>query len=278
MRTDPGHAAMASAFLLLSGISALADDGASAPHWSGFSVALGGGTSKVENDYTFDGIRGVPAHPNFGNLTITGNVGASDSSDWDGFGSLQAGYDHVISGRFLVGAFVDFDFANDRSSDVSYVENNPTLAFTAGNPTFASSIALAGTVETEKVWTVGGRIGAIIQPHLLVYGLAGYSEMDISGQFTAFYQDQFNNNVQLPTVRLSDRWSGYTVGGGGEYAFHENMTLRLEYRYAKFDGDSLSANQQYAAFGVQNSDTINASVDDIEMHSVRGMLVFKLGH
>ncbi len=48
-------------------------------------------------------------------------IGLSSSSnddDWNFFGTVQVGYDHLLGNRFLVGAFADFDFYKDADAHI----------------------------------------------------------------------------------------------------------------------------------------------------------------
>ena len=69
---------------------------------------------------------------------------ASDNS-WSAFGTLQVGYDRLITDRILIGAFADFDFYRDADLDLSDKDyHHNKLRGT-----------LNGRVERDSMWSVG---------------------------------------------------------------------------------------------------------------------------
>ena len=78
-------------------------------------------------------------------------------------------------------------------------------------------------LDYNHQWTVGGRAGTLLTPDVLAYALVGYTELDTSNLRFGYH------NISVGT------FSGYTVGGGLETAFGENMLVGLEYRYSDLD-------------------------------------------
>jgi outer membrane immunogenic protein len=61
-----------------------------------------------------------------------------------------------------------------------------------------------------------------------------------------------------------DDWrGGWTVGGGVEYAFTNNLTTRLEYRYTSFEGED-------SVF-----DNVSFGGDELDFHAIRLGLSYK---
>lgn len=255
--------------------TSLADRASAEGEWNGFNFGVGAGAAIIERGLDIEGVRGVPNSPFFGNLSIIGQTGKSDNG-WTGFATLHAGYDRQLNRFILIGAFTDFDFASSTNVNSSVIETDPEVRFTAGNPNFNPSVQLDGDFKTDEVWTLGGRIGFIASPKLLFYAFGGYSELKVSGEFTGLYSDNFSN-VALPKLTLDDRLTGYTVGVGSEISIMDGLALRAEYRYSRFDGKSVRVTQEYPGFGVDNRDSLTADIDDIDQHSVRGLLVMKIG-
>ena len=94
--------------------------------------------------------------------------------DWSAFGTAQIGYDRLLGGRFLIGAFADYDFLRDAELTFSNKRHNRSLV---------------GSVEKDGMWTVGGRLGFLATPRVLLYGLAGYSQMSLEGNLAAHFDD-----------------------------------------------------------------------------------------
>ncbi|MET4085771.1 outer membrane beta-barrel protein [Bradyrhizobium sp. S3.5.5] len=130
--------------------------------------------------------------------------------------SVFAGFDVQVAPRFVVGGFVDYDWSRQRTTA------------SASSPFFGQSLS-AALPSLDQGWTIGGRAGFLVTPDILLYGLAGYSEMRINN---------WNLNYVILgggpsfTVQESGLTShGYTVGAGAEYRLASNVSLRGEYRY-----------------------------------------------
>lgn len=130
--------------------------------------------------------------------------------------SVFAGFDVQVAPRFVVGGFVDYDWSRQRTTA------------SASSPFFGQSLS-AALPSLDQGWTIGGRAGFLVTPDILLYGLAGYSEMRINN---------WNLNYVILgggpsfTVQESGLTShGYTVGAGAEYRLANNVSLRGEYRY-----------------------------------------------
>jgi len=110
----------------------------------------------------------------------------TDSSDSGLIGGFQLGFDKQM-GRVVVGVFGDYNW-----SDINAKNND---------------------------WTVGGRIGFLVDPRMMVYGLAGYTQADYD---EADYE-------------------GWTIGGGAEYAVTDNIFVGTKYTYTDL-GEETTAN------------------------------------
>ena len=132
-------------------------------------------------------------------------------------------------------------------------------------------VALDGvtTVEQEVNWlaTVRGRLGYLITPQALVYFTGGAAWADIDYRAIA---RQASNNYDA-SASLSDTASGYTLGGGLEWAFYGNWLLRAEYLYY-----NLSSSQSVVAQAdLYPGFPSGFSWDDLKIHTVRGGLSYK---
>jgi opacity protein-like surface antigen len=195
----------------------------------------------------------------FGGFTEAANL---VQDDWQGFGTIQFGADHLFHDRFLVGLFADVDLY--RNADSSFFG-------------YDDKLALTNKFELNRVWNVGGRVGFLLHPELLLYGVGGYTQADVEDSTDIDFKHG-------PTLSLSntDKLKGYFVGGGGEWQFHKNIGLKVEYRYAKYrsEGDSASATgydvDYYHDYKFETSKYYSAKADyDADIHSVRGVLVFR---
>jgi len=192
--------------------------------------------------------------------------------EWDVFGTVQIGYDRLVHQRFLIGAFADFDFYSGSSSS------------------FSGSLGDLGSVDgsfgLNHVWSVGGRLGYLASPRLLLYGVAGYTQASVDG--SVYVQ---LDGVPGLTLAMPDELHGYFVGGGGEFKLRRNLSLKLEYRWSDFGSVSASAsgvdigdkvdcvkNPTCAKCQEQTVANYSAHADfDAGIHSVRANLVYKFG-
>lgn len=108
-----------------------------------------------------------------------------DGSDSGLIGGFQLGFDKQM-GRVVAGVFGDYNW-----SDISAKNND---------------------------WTIGGRIGFLIDPRMMVYGLAGYTQADYD---EADYE-------------------GWTAGVGAEYALTDNIFLGGKYTYTDLGEETLA--------------------------------------
>jgi outer membrane immunogenic protein len=161
-------------------------------------------------------------------LAFRPTPGTTDLGGEGGFGTVVLGYDHQIGARWVAGVFTDFDF-----SDVS-----GKVAVVGGGLRF----------DHNYTWSVGARVGTLVNPTTLVYGTGGYSqaEFEISG-----------------LANDSNTFEGYFVGAGIETFLRENWALKLEYRFSDFGEDVFGAPGNFL---------------DPSLHTARLVLSYKLGH
>jgi outer membrane immunogenic protein len=212
--------------------------------WSGFYIGaqLGYAWSNNDNDFALPGAyRLDPA----GNLVpFTDGLNRGDS---DGFlAGAHAGY-NVQLGGFVVGVEGDIEgvFGDDDDDDpfggvVIRDVNGNIVSYSFGPHTLDWQASLRA------------RLGVAFD-RLLVYGTGGFAFGGASGAF--HHGGLFNGN--------DDTLNGWTVGAGVEWAFTNNMTARLEYRYTNFDRDD----------DFFNNVTVGGS--DFDFHTIRAGVSFK---
>lgn len=206
---------------------------------------------------------------------------SSEDDDWSLFGTLQVGYDRLLTDRFLIGVFADYDFYRD--SDLTFFKEK-------------HGDWINGKVERDGMWTIGGRLGVLLSPRILVYGLAGYSRMNLEGQMNAYFTDPhdyiFNSNPTDLKLRIDDNVDGWTAGGGLEAKLDKRWSLKFEYRWSHFGGASAEVdNTRYDSTSLSSCYNYNKKckwirkihengrldLDDTDIHSVRAVLSLKLG-
>ena len=138
----------------------------------------------------------------------TGSAFSGTLNNWGAMGGLQAGYNWQF-GNVVAGVEVDANVLG------------------AGSTQTNSGLGITDSIKSPGfLLTVRPRLGWAFDHRTLVYGTAGY----------AFETVQVNDSVIFggPTSALSDvsgRQSGWTAGGGLEYAFSRGVSAKIEYLY-----------------------------------------------
>jgi len=161
--------------------------------WTGFYVGASAG-------YAFGDGRSV-----VGGLAPGFLGGGNSKSLGDGFiigGTV--GYNYQVSPMFVVGV----------EADLSYLDVGKTV--TNGFVTVSQDMTYFGTVR--------GRLGLTFD-RFMVYGTGGLAYANVESTTS------INGLGNFYTGRKDDTRVGYTVGGGVEYAFTNNLSAKVEYLY-----------------------------------------------
>ncbi|MGA2043697.1 MAG: outer membrane protein [Roseiarcus sp.] len=165
--------------------------------WTGFYVGVNGGFGTTD-------LRGN----SFGPFAGVGPVSAFGSPSGGLIGGT-VGYNYQI-GQFVIGAEASLDWA-DLSKSRSFFNGS------------------SDKLKVDSIGNVLGRLG-YAWDRTLFYAAGGYAGGDVhaSGFNDAFY------GVNFPG---SSGWrSGYAVGGGIEYAFTNNISVKGEYLFSQLQG------------------------------------------
>ncbi len=166
--------------------------------------------------FTWTGLyAGVNAGYGFGKFTRDGR----NFDDPSGFvGGGQIGYNQQF-GQFVAGVEADLQYAD----------------LTANGRTFLAPIG--SKAELDYFGTIRGRLGVAFD-RALVYATGGYA--------------YGGSTVSIPFVGSDDAFhNGYTLGGGIEYAFTNNVTAKAEYLYTdlenkKFFNNTVRAGAEFS--------------------------------
>jgi outer membrane immunogenic protein len=169
---------------------------------------------------------------------------AGFGGDNDSFlAGVHAGYNYQI-GSLVVGVEGDIEglFGDDDDDDFSGVVFNGTT----GQPaTFAFN---SNTLDWQG--SIRARVGFAFD-RAMIYATGGFAFGGVSGGF-----GNMNNNGD-------DTITGWTLGAGVEYAFTNNLTTRVEYRYTQFEGND-------SVF-----DNVTFGGDELDFHAIRVGLSYK---
>jgi outer membrane immunogenic protein len=203
--------------------------------WTGFYFGgtVGGGwmtsdsTEAVTSTFCNAAVVGCAA--NTISTTFAGIVPAGYSTTHAGFvAGVEAGYNWQL-GQYVVG--IETDLSGSGISGSTSISNSAPV------PGFASTVFAYG-VHSEKLdyfGTVRGRAGYLVTNALLAYGTGGFAYGDASSS-NALGTSVSNCLCALsPTGESSSsKHAGWTVGGGLEWMFAPNFTVKGEYLYYNF--------------------------------------------
>ncbi|MDR2219962.1 MAG: porin family protein [Methylobacillus sp.] len=174
---------------------------------------------------------------------------------------VQLGYDWQLgAGRnFVLGVEADINWSDMQDSDRKSPLYNYDGSF-AGNPDSKQTVS----ADLDWLSTVRLRAGFLPQPNWLIYATGGLAigkvkyRTDTDGQ---------NGNPEAHYVDSSSKTAtGWTLGGGTEYRFTSQWSVKAEYLY--FD---LGGNKKITADRMENPDEfqIRTRFDDLDGHILR---------
>ncbi|GAC1563116.1 MAG: porin family protein [Beijerinckiaceae bacterium] len=145
-------------------------------------------------------------------------------------GGGQVGYNWQFS-NFVVGVEADFQGADVRSSTNAGIINVPIAGFPANSVTSTASI----DHRLDYLGTLRGRIGYAAFDRFLVYATGGLAYGHVRTNFSAI-QTILGPSAGISTVMpgtavSSANRTGWTIGGGVEYAIDQNWSIKGEYLY-----------------------------------------------
>jgi outer membrane immunogenic protein len=185
-----------------------AEMAAPGPSWTGAYLGIYGGDRWDKARFVHGS--NDPSFP-FPDLTI-----ASPVTFNTGLFGLVDGYNFQI-GQFVLGYEDDISFAfgNDTGSSVNISPFNPSFTNTA---------------RVNELSTFRGRIGYLVTPSLLFYGTGGAA-------YAGIQESVLNSATAIGISETHHVW-GWTAGGGIEWFFLTNFSLKLDYLHSDFDNKS----------------------------------------
>lgn len=135
--------------------------------------------------------------------------------DPEGFlGGVYAGYNYQFASNIVLGAEADFQFSAADSSDVLGIFNGGV------DPRFR--------YYSDQKWNASlrARLGYAVD-RFLPFVTAG----------VAFAEYEHGEALAQPFSE-TDTYTGWTIGGGADYAVTDNFVVRAEYRYSDFGSES----------------------------------------
>jgi outer membrane immunogenic protein len=191
--------------------------------WTGFYIGVNAGYGWGSNTMNLrpspDAISQAFWNPAF----LAGAVPGAYGLKPDGFiGGGQIGY-NMQFGTWLLGVEADLQYSNIKDS---------IAVATAGIPGFVPA-SFTASQDLRWLGTARGRIG-VTWDALLIYATGG----------AAFGETNYGYTLSAPatldfhTISASTTKFGWTVGGGLEYAFGGNWSVKGEYLYVDLDNET----------------------------------------
>jgi outer membrane immunogenic protein len=208
--------------------------------WNGFYAGLnagyGWGTTNTTTTGAVPFVDNIAADPFWGTpfgFTAAAGSGVATVNQSGFVGGGQVGYNYSWGSNFVGGLEADIQGSAIRGTGGHFgiAQFGPDLS---GLTDTASG---AGVVTAGVDWlgTVRGRLGYLVTPGLLVYGTGGlaYGGTHAAAFHTLAFVDSFPNFYPNfgGVGRYSDVRVGWTVGGGGEWMFAPNWSLKAEALY-----------------------------------------------
>jgi outer membrane immunogenic protein len=239
-------------------------------NWTGWYVGgnVGGGW----------GNRNVSYAPNDVNALISAGQGIapppSASFNTSGvLGGLQLGYNYQISSIWVVGLETDFDWSDVKGSGSSSGTHAATIPFT-----------LPVNEKIDWFGTVRGRLGYLPTPNLLAYVTGGfaYGRVGHSGSWInnssigAFILNAGPGSLST-SCGPGTCWAGssnsvatgWTLGGGLEYALWQQWTVRAEYLYVSLESKSITETALMTIPGFPTPSSFNGNFSRTNFNVVR---------
>jgi outer membrane immunogenic protein len=244
--------------------------------WTGFYIGanIGGGWGGPNVDYVANDLVSLglfsPNLPNLGGGPPPASIHTSGV-----LGGLQVGYNWQMGPAWLIGAETDIEWSGTKGS-----------ASTGGALNIIGA-PFANTVEEKVEWlgTVRARLGYLPTPDFLAFVTGGfaYGEVKHSGAYTGaagvtgtLGPVGFDCTAQpCFSGSASDTTSGWTVGGGLEYAVAGNWTIRAEYLYVSLESKSVIETATALSVGTTIPSSFTANFGQTNLNIVRAALNYR---
>jgi outer membrane immunogenic protein len=184
--------------------------------WTGFYLGVNAGAASLSTDYRVDSLRGDLANGD------QGNGGGA-------LAGVTAGYNYQM-GTWLLGIEADFAWSNAGNSGQAF-----------GMP--------AASAKMTSFSTVRGRVGYAFD-RALIYGTGGLAIAQLKGNSVNF----FLNDASC-IAGFSETRTGWTVGGGLEYALSNHFSVKVEGLYADL-GTASATNARGCGATFKNTVTV----------------------
>ncbi len=191
--------------------------------WTGFYIGGNAGFGGDKYEYTFASV------PN------PGNNGSQSTNSSGFFAGGQVGYNYQFNNNIVLGVETDIQWSG--------IEGNNTSTTLGGATSLKSSLDYFGTVRARAGYAFD---------RFLPYVTGGFAYGDSKSSITNGFSTAEGSGVK----------TGWTVGGGVEYAFANNWTFKTEYLYVDLDSSEYGSALTGTAVNVDNKfHTVKAGIN-----------------
>jgi outer membrane immunogenic protein len=234
--------------LLTGGMAHAADMAAKAPvykapppviyNWTGFYVGAGFGYGMFNLDSSL----------RFNGALESDNV---TNAGRGLFGTVGIGFDYQFTDRIVAGALADWDFSDTKGH--------------FGDPWWERS----GEIKQKWAWAAGARIGYLVNPQVLSYFSAGFTQARFSG---VTLTDGGLGQSGFDTTQ-AQTYNGWFLGSGIEAMLPglPGWTARTEYRFSDYGSKDLTI---FDSTGAPTGSVVNIRP---RVQTVRAELAYKFG-
>ena len=180
--------------------------------WTGFYIGanVGGAWATDDTTWTSAGFGGG-AFPVVLDAAGTGGINTSGVT-----AGGQIGFNYQVSPFAVLGA----------EADIAYTDLSASRLVAIAPPAVPGTTA-ASSISSRWLATVRGRLGFLPAPNVMLYGTGGVAFAQVKTADVAFFAaDGSSNAAASDTTR-----TGWTAGGGVEWAFLGAWSVKAEYLY-----------------------------------------------
>jgi outer membrane immunogenic protein len=208
--------------------------------WTGFYAGLNAGYAwdASPNVYT----AGTPLLSNlgmsgldWGSASALSATGAAGTNGSGGLAGGQLGYNRQFN-NFVAGLEADIQSVHMRGRGAFSNAAQSAVDFLGTTYTDTSMSSVEHEKTVDWLGTVRGRLGYLVTPTLLAYATGGLAYGGVTARAGAF--QVWSGNFLAPSLqtsgaagRFSDTLVGWTAGGGFEWMFAPQVSLKGEYLY-----------------------------------------------
>jgi outer membrane immunogenic protein len=240
------------------------------PIWTGFYAGLNVGGSWLSNTgtnvSTFNVFDNPAVHVDGeGPGSAISQTGVASVGNASGvIAGGQIGWNYQFANSWLVGIETDFQGLGVRGN--GSFTRQAAEAFDIDVPPDDQARATVSTQQTvDWLGTVRGRLGWLLTPTFLIFGDGGFaygrvtSNTLVQSIWTFPILDVMNEQWVPGFGSFADTRGGWTAGGGAEWMFLPNWSLKVEYLYYDLSSVRYNLNTASINFAVPSLETFNRS-------------------